>query len=841
MVARTLVPRDRLTARLTTEVPVALVIGGAGTGKSTLLTQLVGEADGPLAWCSIDEADSDPVRFWQAVVAAVREVVPGFGEEVADLLVLDGQVTPDALEAFLDAAARLDPPVRLVIDDLHRAGDEIVPTLRWVLERCPEQLRFTIGSRTEPAIGIDRLGAAGRLRVLRGTDLRFSRHEAAALAGSLAVDLSEKELDLLVELTDGWATGLQLIAVALRETEERDDMLGRLQLSAPAALGYLWSEVLDVQPPEVQRFLLDTCVVDELTPELAATLCPDSPVSLPWIEAANLPVAVRATVSAPTYQYHQLFAQALRQRLRGTDPTHEAALHRLAAEWFRRRGEVVLAFRHDWRAGDRSRAMRSLHDGALDAYHSGELARLAIDGVALLDADIREAPGPATALALALVVAGRPDDANRLLQRIRALGRGVMSAEDEFELQSVTALHTLVLGDMDEAACQYRSVLQLAGDHGLRGEWRDLAASMAARAHSWTGDIEEADRVAGTVDLADTSVALRIEHRSALAQVDLLAGRLTSGITHGRAGFAEVPALSSAAAGLEPLSAALGTALLERNQLDEAESLLRPALEQTNPRFPIRAMAAVAFARILHARGEAQAAIVVLEGARRLFGGRPDANRVATHTAARLGRILADLGDVAAARALGDELQPTPDRDLLVARCEHLLGNDDRALAILDAVAPTIRGALAVEAAVLRVAVTARTGGPIDEAADRAIDLAEPEGFLFALAECGPGALDAIRDRARRRPATPFTGQVLQLPAHAVVTRPAAQHRPDVLTERERVVLRYLATSLTYPEIAEALYVSRNTVKTHARNVIRKLHATSRRDAVARARLLHYL
>jgi LuxR family maltose regulon positive regulatory protein len=55
------------------------------------------------------------------------------------------------------------------------------------------------------------------------------------------------------------------------------------------------------------------------------------------------------------------------------------------------------------------------------------------------------------------------------------------------------------------------------------------------------------------------------------------------------------------------------------------------------------------------------------------------------------------------------------------------------------------------------------------------------------------------------------------------------------------VVLRYLATSLTYPEIAEALYVSRNTVKTHARNVIRKLHATSRRDAVARARLLHYL
>jgi LuxR family maltose regulon positive regulatory protein len=824
-----------------TEAPVTLVVAGAGSGKSSLLVQAAGDVTRPVAWLGVDEGDADPVRFWQGVVAAVAHVVPGFGQEVVDLLVLDGQVTPDVLETFLDAVVRLESPVHLVVDDLHRAGDEVAPTLRWVLERCSDDLRWTIGSRAEPPIGLDRLVAAGRLQVLRGPDLRFSRAEAAALAVSVGADLAEEELDLLVDLTEGWAVGLQLVAVALSGTEGRDDVLDRLRASAPAAVGYLWSEVLDVQPPNVQRFLLDTCIVDELTPELAAVLCPGSPVSLPWIAAANLPVSVRSGGFAPTYQYHQLVADALRRRLHRTDSAHEAVLHRRAAEWFRARGDVALAFRHGWRSGDRVETMRSFHARAIDAYHTGELALLASDGVTLLDDDVREAPGPATAFALALVLGGRAQDARRLLDRIRSLGSERMTVQDEFELLSATAQVTALLGKMDEAVTRYESALQLADRHGLTGEWRDLASSMAVRPHAWTGDIETADRIAATVDLSDVSGGMRVEHRSALALADLFAGRLTSCIAHARAGLAEVRARTSAVSGQEPLAAVLGIALLERNQVDEAEPLLRLASEPGNPRFPVRILGVVGFARVLQARGEAQAAIVVLEGVRGLLGGPTTSNRVTSHALARLGRILADLGEVATARRIADELQPTPDRSLLVARCEYLLGNDLAALAVLDSLGPTLRGGPAVEAAVLRVAVAARAGDGTDDVADRAIQLAEPEGFLFALAECGPAALEAIRDRARWRPATPFVEHMLQLPAHVLVTRPEARHRPDVLTERERVVLRYLATSLTYPEIAEALYVSRNTVKTHARNVIRKLHATSRRDAVARARLLHYL
>jgi LuxR family maltose regulon positive regulatory protein len=63
----------------------------------------------------------------------------------------------------------------------------------------------------------------------------------------------------------------------------------------------------------------------------------------------------------------------------------------------------------------------------------------------------------------------------------------------------------------------------------------------------------------------------------------------------------------------------------------------------------------------------------------------------------------------------------------------------------------------------------------------------------------------------------------------------------DALTEREHVVLRYLASTLSTAEIAAELYLSVNTIKTHQRVAYRKLGATSRRDAVRRAKQLRIL
>jgi LuxR family maltose regulon positive regulatory protein len=71
--------------------------------------------------------------------------------------------------------------------------------------------------------------------------------------------------------------------------------------------------------------------------------------------------------------------------------------------------------------------------------------------------------------------------------------------------------------------------------------------------------------------------------------------------------------------------------------------------------------------------------------------------------------------------------------------------------------------------------------------------------------------------------------------------RPHARPAADDLSERELAVLRLMPTQLSLREIGNEMYVSFNTVKTHARNIYAKLRVGSREDAVARARELHLL
>jgi LuxR family maltose regulon positive regulatory protein len=124
-----------------------------------------------------------------------------------------------------------------------------------------------------------------------------------------------------------------------------------------------------------------------------------------------------------------------------------------------------------------------------------------------------------------------------------------------------------------------------------------------------------------------------------------------------------------------------------------------------------------------------------------------------------------------------------------------------------------------------------------------AVDLAEPEDHRRSLLNAGTlgGALVA-RFRDWIDSSWPFLDELAQAsldPAVAVVSPMPALIEP--LSERERVVLRYLPTMLTFEEIGSQLYISVNTTKSHVRSIYRKLGVAGRRDAVRRARQLRLL
>jgi len=171
-----------------------------------------------------------------------------------------------------------------------------------------------------------------------------------------------------------------------------------------------------------------------------------------------------------------------------------------------------------------------------------------------------------------------------------------------------------------------------------------------------------------------------------------------------------------------------------------------------------------------------------------------------------------------------------------------LLGEPPAAAAIRTGVTPARHPRGLVTTAVLDTLLTAAAGNE-DQATDHledALTAAMPWSLRRPfLAERGP-LRPLLERRIEQGSAVPgFALDVLERMSDVPPAAAEARYRSiDPLTERERTVLRYLASTLSTAEIASDLYLSVNTVKTHQRSLYRKLGAASRRDAVQRARLL---
>jgi LuxR family maltose regulon positive regulatory protein len=196
---------------------------------------------------------------------------------------------------------------------------------------------------------------------VRAADLGFSVEEAAALLDSgMGLHLAEAQVAMLVERTEGWAAGLQLAGLALRDRPDPAGFVADFTGGHRLVADYLLAEVLDRQPASTRRFLLATAVLDRLCSRLCdALLAPDadppdaaapaaggSQETLEELDRANL-FLVPPDDERLWFRYHHLFADALRARLaREAGPDAAASLHRRAGAWFGQGGLLPEAIDH---------------------------------------------------------------------------------------------------------------------------------------------------------------------------------------------------------------------------------------------------------------------------------------------------------------------------------------------------------------------------------------------------------------------------------------------------------------------------------------------------------------
>jgi LuxR family maltose regulon positive regulatory protein len=836
------IDRPNLTALVDqgVETGLCLVLGSAGSGKTNVLVQWF-ETRPPAAacWLNVDEGDESPVRFVQAVIQAVDECRPGFGREARELIDRNGTTGRDVLEALVDEFAVLDAPIVLVIDDLHLSNGAVDRSLGQLIARRPPTLRLVIGSRAEPTFDLGRLRAADALVEIRDRDLLLNRNECRELLERLAVTLDDSTLELLWRRTEGWAAGVHLAGVALSTSAEPVAFVDRLVASSWAISHYLTSEVLAAQPPEVVDFMLDTSVVDELTPELASRLSSGSSIELADVEAAHL-MLYRSSVHPEVCRYHHLLLHQLRLKLTSIDPGRQRRLHRTAASWFESTGDVGEAFRHLWRADERDAAMRLISGHLYDAYLANSLPT--IDFI-LTDADILRAPGPAIGLATTLCMRLDERGSEQLADRIERLAGDRLDVVERGQMSFLRTFLAASRCDMEAVVEHADGVLSALRRDGSEGDGATSAVSMLVRAHAFAGDWAAADAAVDLIEFDGRFGVGSMELHGALANLEIFRGRLGEGIDQARRyldliAAHDVERLSVSSPGI----AWLGCGLLEQGDTAQAEELLRRIDDADEAvRLPARTVAAVALSRLRAAQGDGDEAWRILERAWARLGHLDESSWAVAHVNAQGARLLHALGEPDRSSKLAHTLPDGVARSLALARLSVSDGDvDDAATLMSRASVQADCPRESLDVALARLSLAVRIAAPTDDLVDEVIEIASRDGFVFRLAEAGGDEFDLIRQAARRMTRTEFVEEILRTMPHLSPARPG---RPsiDALSDRELAVIRHLATSMSYREIADELFISVNTLKSHVKHAFRKLGVTSRDDALARARECGYL
>jgi LuxR family maltose regulon positive regulatory protein len=257
---------DQLSHGMTREL--ILVCTPAGFGKTTLLADWAASARWPVAWLSLDPEDDDPARFWRYVVAALDRVQEGLAEHLLPLLTSPGgRSSQGIVTALVNRLQAAPDEVVLVLDDYHLVQSRPVHDgVAFLLGHLPPRLHVVISSRSDPPLPLARLRAWGQLVELRAADLRFTPEESSALLREVwGLDLSSEAIAALETRTEGWAVGLHLAALSLRERPDPDTFLAALAGTHRYVLDYLSEEVLERQPDQVRTFLLQTSILERLS------------------------------------------------------------------------------------------------------------------------------------------------------------------------------------------------------------------------------------------------------------------------------------------------------------------------------------------------------------------------------------------------------------------------------------------------------------------------------------------------------------------------------------------------------------------------------------------------
>jgi LuxR family maltose regulon positive regulatory protein len=874
-----LVSRLHLVARLNQCLShkLTLISAPAGFGKTTLISAWAQELPQPVAWLSLDEADNDPTRFAHYLVAALQQIDPAIGRDVLDA---PAPRIDTVIEALINDLATCPADFVLVLDDFHLIDDAAIhEAIRTLVAHQPPQMHLVIATREDPQLPLARLRALGQLLELRAQDLRFSSAETAAfLKDVMGLALNAQDVSELEARVEGWVAGLQLAALSMQHRENPGELIAALSGSHHFILSYLTEEVLRQLSPELQTFLLQTSVLDQLSGPLCDALTgrTDSAALLERLHTSNAFV-IPLDETHQWYRYHHLFADLLRNQLNHTQPQLAHTLHARASAWFElQEGGASDAIEHAFAAEDYLRLVRLMEVYARPVLLQG-YAQTVENWLRRLPLEWRMA-GPHANLAFAgsLMLRGQLGEVEPYLRNAEAAApSNAVSAE----VCALRAGLASVRGDSQEGCRLALEAVALAPPEDLY--LQGMVRFYLGMVYNYAGQVVPA--IAAYQDALPLCRAADNTLASMLIVANLALLYHTRGQLHAAA---EVCRQTIEAFGPSSTSPALATVyccesevLFEWGDQEAARRQLQRWLELSKRGGHVAALAygGVVLSRIQQAQGDLPAAQATLDQARSLIGRGMPAWVAPEVVAQQATLALAQGDDAAAQQALAqagvrieDETNHT--REVIHMAYLRLLLHQGQEEHLAQALALAGRVFVSAEAAgrmgrviqilALRALIHQARGDAVPARDDllRTLALAEPEGYVqlfvnegtpmrFLIADCRLW----IEHQPQMTKMQPYLDKLLAAfpGATAEESRDSIDSKLEIanrqskiendLTAREIEVLRLVAEGLTYQEIAQRLVVSLNTVRFHVKGIYGKLGVEKRMAAVEKARALGLL
>jgi LuxR family maltose regulon positive regulatory protein len=658
------------------------------------------------------------------------------------------------------------------------------------------------------------------------------------------------------------------MALALGRNREGADQLivsGRHRFIAD----YLSEDVLDHLPEEIQRFLLQTSVLDRLCGSLCdqVTGRNDGQEVLRTLERANL-FLVPLDDNRDWFRYHRLFGDFLQAELSRRYPDEVAHIHRRAARWYSDHDLPEPAVRHSVASEDADLVLQILKRYFYAKLLAGEFTAVK-RWLDLLPADWFSIPELGLARVALLLNTGAVDSGARLLNEIeqRLLLRSV--EESRSERAQVSAIRCFVACFQNDLARAETSANQALRDlpdedHVFRPGIYGALGDTYSRHGLWK------QAHASYLKVLDfpSSPGFRVESVhlfGALADLHLRQGHLRQASAYWRKALDAIQDHSRW--GVDPLPVIgwvyirMGEVLYEWNDLTDAWSHLSSGLKRAELSGDVRALiSGYLFAsRVKLTEGDVEAASHYLERAHPLveaahfhdWTSRFERYQIELWLAQNRLRAAVSWTDEMLAN---DPLQIRPEPELArLAIARVLIHKGDaasirQAVTLLSSLRRTSgdegRMGVQIEALALESLACWRRGEQANAltALERALRLAEAEGYIRLFADLGLPMVRLLQFAHARDVMPGYTAKLLSAcGAGRESLRSAVSDIPEPLTDREREILGLVAAGLTNSEIADRLSISPQTVKKHTGNIYGKLAVRGRTEAVARARALDLL